>query len=579
MAYSQSTKDEIEQERYEIAKEKDVVVHGARIICQTAGADKQSNYLLINDGHGFMENGNLCAHDGNCIPIKNIGPFEKCTSPEAENALTELVKTAPKDSKERLQAALDVFRIGKTSHTKKFPPCTLQLLDRWFDADEKEIVEYSMGSGSRIIGDIEDLQIKLKDSIVSAIGTYETEKYLGNKNITKDECTEKINVLKGIKEIIIEKCLKVYRGINTKILVNDGSFNDITTELEEAKPFVKDIAEEWEKAHTAHVDLENYDDYKELIENIFKSIQTQIDEIDNWKEDSYHLITTGSFLVCRCGGLITFKDSGQNLKTTADNLATSILTTITQFKEYHRTLMEIPDAKKDEIIDHQWSSHKAAAEGLERFENMLIENGGNTSPDTCIYMELICKSYNDEVNKLLMTALTLISMIPGMEILGIGLAIYTAVTMGNDAQGAADGASATIELFEAIKESGDEGGILKNLGAGALVNANKLYTYATIVTNLLYVSYDTFIENIKVTVFTEHYAYIDNRKLKETGELEPEFLPKVHKKEDYTDATGLKWKEEPGVYLGRKKHMWENRKGESFELKEKEDIDDVIYPN
>ena len=74
--------DGVEQARSRV-KTDEIVVHGAKITCSCEGRNGKANYIKVLDGHGIMENGNHCAHDGSCVPIKNI---ELCISACKESA-------------------------------------------------------------------------------------------------------------------------------------------------------------------------------------------------------------------------------------------------------------------------------------------------------------------------------------------------------------------------------------------------------------------------------------------------------------------------------------------------------------
>lgn len=147
----------------------EVVVHGAEITCKYGSGGSKPNYLLIEDGHGIMADGKHCAHDGNCIPMKNINPFDHCTTSNAKTVLTALAPNASGDLKERCNAALKVIKANEIALEAdgivNLVPCALPLLDRWFDADEKEIVLDSFEMGSKIIGDIEALQKEMSKSL------------------------------------------------------------------------------------------------------------------------------------------------------------------------------------------------------------------------------------------------------------------------------------------------------------------------------------------------------------------------------------------------------------------------------
>ena len=160
--------DGVEQARSRV-KTDEIVVHGAKITCSCEGRNGKANYIKVLDGHGIMENGNHCAHDGSCVPIKNIGPFSSCASVHAKKALTALAASAEGEEKKRYETALAIINHNEMSYVHTPVPCTLPLLDRWFDADEKKTVTDSMALETEIKQKIKELQESLDGSLKAAI--------------------------------------------------------------------------------------------------------------------------------------------------------------------------------------------------------------------------------------------------------------------------------------------------------------------------------------------------------------------------------------------------------------------------
>lgn len=314
------------------------------------------------------------------------------------------------------------------------------------------------------------------------------------------------------------------------------------------------------------MELDYYESYKESLDDYIKKIQDAIDQLDGWEEKEYHLITTDSFLVCRCGGIITIEDSGQDYGNLVDILHANLLTVIAQFKEHCQTQVESEGVKATDNNDFKWSSYKAAKSGLDALENLLIgANEGKDTGDTAVYLELICHSYNDELSKVVMSVLALISIeVPAISFL---LGLYTIATSEETGQEAIDGISADISMLDSV------GGVISNSGGAFIVEMNNLYTVITAIVNIFYVSYDTWIETVKITVFTDTHAHTCERWIHKSGELKGKVnTVGIYTESEYTAGDigrGLKWKDDPGVYMRSLEHKGDNtKKGEKINDKE-----------
>lgn len=556
MGKSEHEGEELEIARYQVDDDQ-IVVHGAKIMCSCAGKSVKNNYLSVLDGHGMMESGNNCAHDMSCIPVTNINPFPCCVSPDAEKALSALAVSASSEIKKKYEAALKIIAENKKGNAKSPVPCTLPLLDRWFDEEEKEIVTDSMKMDTEIKQKMkalsDDLLSSIKKGADDLYDAYVISLYV-DKELSPEEKVKKANQssqLKDIRKKIIELCSDITKSLDTKIHITGNDFQDTVAQLREAKSNIIRIEANWGKANRIYGYLNNYTAYNEKLQTYKSEIDDMITKINGWKEKEYHLITIKSFLVCRCGGIISFIDSGQAFGRVVDRLEASILQIITEFKEHCQEGMVKYCSKEMDYVDFQWSSYKAAAKGLEEFEGMMLGSQDSGAPEeVCIYMELLCHSYNDEIKKTMMSILTLISMNSG--VMTFMLAIYALATLEENVQGGMDGISADISALESVREADGKGGIVSKLGGGTIVKFNNLYTVVTSVVNFFYVSYDTWIETIRMTVFTDSHAHISERWLNRDGELLEKKLVHMYTKADYISGgmgRGLEWKEDPGVYV------------------------------
>lgn len=574
---------------------KKVVVHGARITCSMA-KNVGNTRITVKDGYGFIQGGKLCAHEQSCIPVKNIPFFPGCRSEDVEKVLKALYSKANSDMQKRYDEAFKAITVNKESYNLANVPCTLPLLDRWFDADEKEIVTKNLRVGEEIAEKIKMLKKELKkllnkeyENTLAISNAYD---FADSTKYTREECRQYGEIsalLAQMSEKIEKKVSKFLETFNTKIQINGENFEDVVSQLQSAKSLIKEIGLEWDTIHIRYNGLPDglpeYETYKArlgwTIEGGEKwkdgeynqDIDKLIEEIREWKEDELHLILDDSFLVCRCGGIISFLDSGQDFCKIVDNLEASILATVTQLKE--RCLNQGTDyeQKDDNDTRNRKYSYKEAAKGLKKFVNLLLGKEDTSSINVCVYVELVCKSYNDEIKQRMITLLSLITLLPHTGALAFALAIYTLSTIENDTKGAADGVSADISAWEAAYKISDR-------GFNALVKYNNGYTLLSSIINLFYVSYDSQIEDIKITVFSDYYAHVIERKVKKTGELVEEALPGLgincytpYEFDRYGEGRGggLKWMQDPGLYLNQLVHLGDDiNSGEEIGIDKKD---------
>lgn len=547
-------KGDKENMRYLVPKN-EIVVHGAKITCSYAGKNKTPDYLYIPDGHGIMEGERNCAHDEDCIPIKNIKPFHYCQSLYAKQAIMALLPKASAEEQKRYNEALNAIKYNETHFDQKIVPCVLALLDRWFDADEKNIVTDSMKFGREILLDIKDLQKKLNKSLNKAIKNthdlYAIALYTLPAEVYK-ECMNHWQSLKKINEEL-EKIYPEFDLFAISIDMGDNKFHGTIKNLRNIEDKINKIIKDMDDAHEIYSKLEGYKtlktEFQELASKTKKIKSTLID----WKEKEYHLILTNSFLVCRCGGIISFLTSGQEHMLRAKTLLKSILDTVTRFKDH--CVKGQTDYCIRETENDVYESYKHAAEGLKIFEKIV---GPSTSeelklPQVPIYMELISHSYNDEIRQRILTALAVIgSESKIITFLCSTLTVSLIDLESDDPSDMVSGVSANIDALNTL-------GIIDELGGKGIVYVNGLYGKIMNIAGALYTSYETWIECVRITVFTDTHAHVKEQYMDKDGRCRDGLNDAhIYSKADYItncQGRGLQWKEDPGAYLARREHI------------------------
>lgn len=554
MGNDKMQKDDKENMRYQVPKN-EIVVHGAKITCSYAGKSKTPDYLYIPDNHGIMEGERNCAHDEDCIPIRNIKPFKYCQSYYAKQAIMALLPTASAEEQKRYNEALSAIKYNETHFDQKLVPCVLALLDRWFDADEKNIVTDSMKFGREILLDIKGLQKKLNKSLNKAINStyilYAGALYI----LPKDVYIEYMNhwqKLKKIKEEL-KKIFSEFDLFAISIDMGDNKFHGTIKNLEDIEDRLNKIIKDMDEAHNIYSRLDGYNTLKTEFQELVSETKKLKSTIINWKEKEYHLILTNSFLVCRCGGIISFLTSGQEHMLRAKTLLKSILDTVTRFKDH--CIKGQTDYCIREIENDVYESYKHAAEGLEIFEKVVgpATDEMLESPQVSIYMELISHSYNDEMRQRILTALAVIGN--ESKMITFLCSIITLCLINEESADTSDvvsGISANIDALNTFE-------IIDQLGGKKITYVNGLYGNIMNIQGALYTSYETWIECVRITVFTDTHAHVKEQYMDINGRCRDGINDAhIYSKADYItncQGRGLQWKENPGAYLARREHI------------------------
>lgn len=571
MGNSQITGSGLEEARTSVPTEK-IVVHGAQIVCNWAGDSKTPNYLSIKDNHGIMEDGKNCAHDGSCIPFENINPFTSCRCPSAKKALTVLSKSARGEDQKRYASALQTILDNEVEYGSRPVPCTLPLLDRWFGADEKETISNAMGMEIKVRKKIDGLRNKLYDAIergqkvISSAFYFELyiRENFGDEYFSGEEnsYSEKRKLIKKIRKDVKRLCPALMNEIDTITNGFGENFASVIIQLNKARDQLDQLIGCWDQAYEIVGRLDDYREIRQELETLRSEVDGLIQEFNSWKPEEYHLITTESFLVCRCGGIITIADSGQNFWELATVVEGSVYEMISQFIQHCSDGMGKYALKEEDPVNHQWSSFEKAFRGLKEFQEVYrSEDKAYETEDVNIYVEYICKSYNDEIGGRIMGAAGLMSI--KCTALGVLLSFYTIETGEESDLSSGDAMSALITTMEAAGDEGDGlGGIFSKVFSPKIIDWNNAYTAFSSMKSLIYVSHDSYVENIQITVFTDTHAHVARGTLNAKGELQSGINFYLYERNDYIEGNlgrGLEWQEEKGIYVRSLVHQGDNR--------------------
>ena len=138
---------------------------------------------------------------------------------------------------------------------------------------------------------------------------------------------------------------------------------------------------------------------------------------------------------------------------------------ISQFIQHCSDGMGKYALKEEDPVNHQWSSFEKAFRGLKEFQEVYRgEDKAYEIEGVNIYVEYICKSYNDEIGGRIMGAAGLMSI--KCTALGVLLSFYTIETGEESDLSSGDAMSALITTMEAAGDEGDGlGGIFRRYSA------------------------------------------------------------------------------------------------------------------
>ena len=299
-------------------------------------------------------------------------------------------------------------------------PCTLPLLDRWFGADEKETISNAMGMEIKVRKKIDGLRNKLYDAIergqkvISSAFYFELyiRENFGDEYFSGEEnsYSEKRKLIKKIRKDVKRLCPAL---MNASVII----------QLNKARDQLDQLIGCWDQAYEIVGRLDDYREIRQELETLRSEVDGLIQEFNSWKPEEYHLITTESFLVCRCGGIIT--------------------------------------------------------------------------------------------------------------------------------------------TMEAAGDEGDGlGGIFSKVFSPKIIDWNNAYTAFSSMKSLIYVSHDSYVENIQITVFTDTHAHVARGTLNAKGELQSGINFYLYERNDYIEGNlgrGLEWQEEKGIYVRSLVHQGDNR--------------------
>lgn len=485
----------------------------------TPEKDWNRTYIHFTHSHGIEQGEDEYAHDDDCIAIKNVGCFRKCYSPYYSSALLAIRNAAEAEIQENKIAA---------SMPGGFKRCMGRYLNEWFDADDSTIM-YSY------VNDCEDLVVRLenikkevrkyKNEVYDCLGidVYKREYYAANYD---SELYEKVKgygnqidtTIRGMGDLA--DCITIF---NEDFKQPQNVITGIINSLNSLLHYMKNIKEAITGSKSlVGKNIPDYSEVKAAIEKIIPDLKDAQSDLKNWVPKERHLITTESYLVCKCGGFVKVLDDGQGYVDTFDRIVTATEDLIILMKEYCQEWLdgwhsEEFDDRDPTVKEERINSEQAMAK-INDLMNGKVNELTDNFYDT-VFLEFWSHAYFEEIESQTIGILSLVSVFAPPYIgvpLAIGLTLYqyskkdgsepVDVTALNDILTMYRG---YINYYAKCKE-------YVKLCTG-LAKVNDIASFVTAIPCLIYTSNATWIEQIRITIFTDRYAVVGTQYLNQDG--------------------------------------------------------------
>ncbi|WP_336624291.1 PAAR-like protein [Clostridium boliviensis] len=581
---------------HEIVEDKTkVIVDGAKVMCSYAQnpmiKDTSYVYLRIPCGHGFLENGHLCAHDQTCVPVENIPRFKTCSSPHYE-AMLVFLQAWKQEGTILYQAYLDYSK-----GVREGLPCLLPLLDRWMNAKDKSVIENYMDLSLNMDFNSIEKSIKIfKKQTANKADEILLVKTMDTPAFTRDE-----KLIKKDRDAINE-CQKVKKTldniIKTKNLIHENLQDDMfyvqNVNLQHIKKHLLTILAELTSLKTdvvaAHSlapnDSAQFNKLKSSLKEGISEVNGLYDQVCSFKPERHQIITMDSYLVCRGGGILSFLSSGQEYYAYCNDLVIKIRNLTSLFKNNCEDRLLRNRRKYLDYIgigtDEEGYSYKKAIRSLETYKKMLDDVGGvkGIKMETPVYLELISHAYFEERRNKMMSLVTIAVTwfgTPGMTLFFGALQVGQAMADGDLVSGMSGRVS--------IDSAGSK--VIEPVYKNAYTH-NNLFSTATAMVDFFAQSQDTWIEEIKLSVFCSnarelsdwapegecdflHTAYC---LLNQDGSIRKEGVYDVQKRKEFIINGGV-WDYTPAASLVVKEHFGDNQ---TTKMNEVNDITKELKP-
>ena len=596
-----------------------IVVDNARICCSYGqpgrSSEKESTCLIVkaNKNGSNVTGPYIIATEKDCKKNENLLPYKRCYSPYYMDAVRMLYAYTDYVGENEENKKYNKYDQLLSDYIDQGYGVCLHLLEEvWFEPSEKVTVNNMYNMEERLLkhrtlqggidGDIHKMYIQIKalwkeipkiikethgtgyyyDSILERRyrirwGRMDTALNEIEKTVSKIEnkadvfgyaektrltskkflnnykyVYEKLQELDGNVHVLVEEATWDIEKIDINITLAMPS-NQLERNVESPEREPKDIVAEIES-------LQCYSVLKEVMDSLIRDFQEIIEKIENWTTNYSRVLTTDSFMVCRCGGILEFMTSGQESVVYFNNLYIRTLEMVDSLIKHFQTFAEIQDLYgfEEERYELKYAYRDAARISVKAYE-YLTEGEIKAEEDEKIpcnlHLEYVGKSVREEEQQYLAALLTILGHVPegigtiaGM--MSIGMTVYDYIK-GNLSEKKAVISSAFG--FDGIEED-----VYKKLGGSYpedLKKFNKKLSRITDTYNVIsainYEIHDNWVDSIRAYAFTEEYMFFAeqflDKECKKVGEIR--FFQSVERKDYMNERRGsnIVWGEDPGV--------------------------------
>ncbi|NBI71717.1 hypothetical protein D3Z50_11695 [Clostridiaceae bacterium] len=590
------------------------VVNKAKVRCSYSQNSTRLQVEKKADGSG-VKGWYITATEQDCKAGVNLLPYKRCYSPYLVETVDMLYgKTSDKHNE---------FQAKRMEYG--YADCIHLLEEIWFDAKEKDVVDTMYNMEERLIGNQENLVgdvLRIRPRIIALNqgikpllkeekGTgYYYDSFLDGRNRQRNRIlTEIIGAINdnldhmekgatpfGYAEedsLSSSEFLRNYESMwkvvsdahrNIQSLAKEKTW-DIGSINRDIKPYAPSEALNVEAKNPERTgkmiandieELESYNVAFKLINKLEQDLWEIITKIKDWTTDYSGTLTTDSFMVCRCGGMLTFETSGQEWGTYFSNLYIRTLELVCAVKERYAAMEKVEPVFKYQDDKYQLKyAYANAVAGLEKTETFLTEGTTDSGTMGCnVHLEFVAKSVSDQMGMYLSALISIVGLIPGTTGVVAGaisglMAVYNVVGKKLAQYSSNGNNEVDYEIKEILQDSGSIAGGLAGVitkgyqdaglkippkietGLKVASGFSNVMTMFSLMEVVNYEITDNWVKSIRVYIFTEEYLFFVEQfldeKCKKKGE--PRFSMVVERKYYIHERRGsnIKWGENPGI--------------------------------
>ncbi|NBI71792.1 hypothetical protein D3Z50_12095 [Clostridiaceae bacterium] len=330
-------------------------------------------------------------------------------------------------------------------------------------------------------------------------------------------------------------------------------------------------------------DVSGLECYKAVCQ-IFSKLKSDLDQIiakiREWMTDYTRELDMNSFMVCRCGGLLTFESNGQEFRKYFSALYLRTTELVEAIKNHYLPLEAAERVLGEPEKKYELKyAYRHVLNSMDKAYKFLTEGSTGDGTMYCnVHFEFVAKSVREQEKMFLSALFTVAGFMPGTgTICGYISALMAVYDVGQKVIGFfSDKSEEQINLKDIVSDTGE---IMKDLNsfvaggeplikkayeeAGKTIpemfedalnvnsNISKVLGAFALMTVMNYDLTDNWVESIRVYIFTEEYMFYVEQFLNEAcaKDGDPIFYMTLDRKEYINSRRGsnVAWGEDPGI--------------------------------